>query len=87
MDNKANVTEQVKEQELHQQQQLQGKKHPKHSTMIDWKSAAETQQRGVPARERSGEKKVKIHKEFHKVKGMKTHDMSFWCSRTSSCRP
>lgn len=58
MDNKANVTEQVKEQQLHQQQQLQGKEHPKHSTMIDWRSAAETQQRGVPARERSRGKKM-----------------------------
>ncbi len=38
MDNTATVTEQVKEQQLHQQQ-LQGKKNiPVPRTMIDWKS-------------------------------------------------
>lgn len=42
MDNTANVPEQVKKQQLHQQH-LQGTNTPALSTMIEWKSTAKTQ--------------------------------------------
>lgn len=77
INNTANVTEQVKERQLHQQQ-LQGKKHPKWGSMIDWKSPAETQR----ARERSWNEEKRLSEE----KEGKSHE-SCWRSWTGGSLP